>query len=157
AAMPAHATLHGFDIPGGGTQNGHGTYVNGINISGDVVGYVVNDSGQASGFMRNATGTFTVFTGPENADTHAVDIHGGTMTGYFPGGDSHNHGYIRHLEGDFTIFDPRHSQGTQAISINKHEGIAGQYSDSKESGLQRGFLRKPNGSFEAFDGSADAQ
>lgn len=158
AAAPAQATLVAFDIPGGGSQNGHGTYVNGVNISGDVTGNVIDDSGQSSGFVRDADGTVTVFTGAANADTHAIDIAGSTVNGYYTGADGHNHGFIHFLDGTITTFDPKHSTGTQSIATNRGHDIAGQFTDSSRGGLQRGFLRKArSGRFETFDGNPTAR
>ncbi len=104
-AVPAHATLHGFDAPGGGDEDGKGTYVNGINIEGDVTGNVISPGGQSSGFVRGADGTITVFTAATGADTHAIDIRGLTAVGYYLGDDARNHGFFRTLDGTVTTFD----------------------------------------------------
>lgn len=151
AIAPAHATLHGFDIPGGGHEDGHGTYVNSIDFSGDVTGNVMDDSGKSLGFFRHADGTVEVYSAVSDAETHGIDMSDTMQTGYYVGTDGHNHGYMRGFGGTITVFDPRHSSGTQAISINAHGDIAGQYTDTKQGGLMLGFLRTAKGGFKTFN------
>lgn len=104
---PAHASFVGFDIPGGGTQDGKGTYVNGINLEGAVTGNVIGSSGATSGFVRQPNGDVVTFNAATGADTHAIDISfAGVQTGYYTGDDAHNHGFTRSLAGEIVSFDP---------------------------------------------------
>jgi hypothetical protein len=155
AATPAYAGFTSFDAPGGGTEDGKGTYVNASEPGGIVTGNVISAAGATSGFTRLPDGQLVVFNAAEGADTHAIDINlGAAQTGYYIGSDAHLHGFVRTLNGDVTSFDPKDSAGTQAISINRGGDIAGQF--TRPGGVQHGFLRKKSGKIAVFDGNADA-
>src|SRR3984893_14635405 len=53
-------TITTFDAPGAGTAAGQGTFANGMNTEGTVVGFIRDANAARHGFLRAPDGTFTI-------------------------------------------------------------------------------------------------
>ena len=153
SASPA-PTIVPFDVPGAGTGPFQGTFVVAISPSGEAVGYYVDGSYGAHGFVRAANGTFTTFDVPGSVTTVAFSINPeGPVTGVYVDGTTFaTRGFVRTANGTFTIFDAPGAGGgwgTQAANINPAGTIAGWSSDANN--VRHGFVRTANGSFTTFD------
>lgn len=74
-------------------------------------------------------------------------------TGWYRDGSNNYHGYLRGADGTFTTFDVGGaSSQTQPTKINDKGVIVGTYHDAN-AGIQKGFLRKPGGKIETYDGA----
>jgi len=109
-----------FDVPGAIGE----TVANGINNSGQVVGYFQDSSGTPQGFLRDVNGSLTYINVPNAHGTHASGINDlGQIVGYFAHG---NHGFL-YSGGVFTIInDPEaYPEHTWTRGINNSGAIAG--------------------------------
>ncbi len=146
-------TIVTFNVPGAGTGPFQGTIVTAVNATGDIVGYYVDASDGAHGFVRAKNGTFTTFNVPGDAFTLAYSINPvGSVTGLY--GDPATglrRGYLRSKHGTFTTFDAPGvgPYGTFSSNINPAGTIAGDFGDANN--VHHGFVRASNGSFTTFD------
>ena len=144
-----------FDEPDASDAPGHGTFVTGINASGEAAGYYVDATvGAIHGFTRDSKGNFTSFDAPGagtilDAGTVPTSINrSGEMTGYYTDNNYQAHGFIRDAAGNFTDFDPSGSTGTDALRINDGGEIVG-YWESGAS-LVSGFVRAASGALTSY-------
>ena len=153
-----------FDPPGAGTAAGQGTYVNGINSQGSVMGWFIDASYVNHGFVRAHDGTITVFDVPgagtaAGQGTVAWGMNSrGDITGYYVDSRNANHGFLRTAGcgGHATIatFDAPNAgsgsgQGTEGANINDSGTISGLFSDAGNT--WHGYMRNRDGSFISFD------
>ena len=163
-----------FDAPGAGTQPGLGTFANGMNASGAIVGFIRDANAARHAFLRAPDGTFTVFDDPNagtcsascgsignGQGTRAYAINpAGTITGFFTDNSGTCHGYVRSANGTFTQIDAPDAgtgpspQGTfpsefTPMGINPAGAITGFYVDA--SFVQHGFVRAASGKITEFD------
>jgi len=156
-----------FDAPGSATYkscqsgNAGGTWANGINPRGDIVGYFQDEKYLAHAFLRYADGTFATIDAPGagtegNQGTVGYAINpAGTIAGYYIDGNQAFHGFLRSWNGVFTDFDDPNAgsgagQGTLVAFMNPAGTITGWYFDS--SNVQHGYVRAADGTFTTIDG-----
>jgi hypothetical protein len=133
------------------------TQPTGINNGGQVSGFYQDASQAYHGFLRDASGNFTVIDDPD-ANTSAGDgtfalaiNDNGVVAGYY--GDKTTgkpRGFVRDQFGNFTDFDvvPGGSDGVVPVSINLSGEIAGEYWGSNQ--IFYGFLRDAVGNITTF-------
>ena len=169
-------TITTFDAPGAGTAAGQGTFANGMNTSGAIVGFIRDANAARHGFLRAPDGTFTMFDDPaagtcsascgsigNGQGTRAYAINPtGQIVGFFTDNSARCHGYVRAPNGTFTQIDAPDAgtgpfpQGTfpsefTPAGINPAGAITGFYVDA--SSVQHGFVRAPGGNITEFDPS----
>ena len=169
-------TITTFDAPGAGTAAGQGTFANGMNVSGAIVGFIRDANAARHGFLRVPDGTFTTFDDPAagtcsascgsigpGQGTRAYAINpSGEIAGFYSDNSAHCHGYVRAANGTFTQIDAPDAgtgpfpQGTfpsefTPMGINPAGAITGFYVDG--SSVQHGFVRAPSGKITEFDPS----
>jgi hypothetical protein len=167
-------TIITFDAPGAGTAAGLGTFANGMNISGAIVGFIRDTNAARHGFLRAPDGTFTMFDDPgagtcstscgtigPGQGTRAYAINpSGEITGFYSDNTGRCHGYVRAVNGTFTQIDAPDAgtgpfpQGTfpsefSPMGINPLGAITGFYVDANS--VQHGFVRAPGGVITEFD------
>jgi hypothetical protein len=167
-------TITTFDAPGAGTAAGQGTFANGMNTSGTVVGFIRDANFARHAFLRAPDGTFTMFDDPNagtctmscgtigpGQGTRAYAINpSGEITGFYSDNSARCHGYVRAANGTFTQIDAPDAgtgpfpQGTfpsefTPAGINPAGAITGFYVDA--SSVQHGFVRAPSGAITEFD------
>src|SRR6516225_1275669 len=147
-----------FDAPDAGTGEYQGTYPQGLNASGEIVGFSLDVNYVLHAFLRAPNGTFTTVEAPgasPTIGTGAYTINAqGTIGGAY--GDDSNvlHGFLRFPEGRFVTFEAPgagtgYLQGTLAYSINPEDEVAGPFCDA--SSVSHGFLRASDGSISTFE------
>jgi hypothetical protein len=136
-----------FDVPGE-TMPGFDFGPQGINSAGQIVG-ISEGSATEDVFIRQADGTFTIFT-PGGGSSAYVGINSlGEVAGTYAV-SSIFHGFYRDTAGNITTFAvPGASNGTWAYSINDSGVIAGFWADANLIGY--GYLRTPAGTVETYD------
>lgn len=141
-------TVTEIAVNGAGTGSLDGTYANGINASGEIVGYV-QATGVSHAFTRMADGTIATFDPPGTgaAGSQAFGINdSGEIVGKYADTNGVTHGFLLDSSGTYTVLDDPNasqmpnSQGTQAIYINNAGTIIGAYYDA--AGVEHGFVRK---------------
>lgn len=126
-----------FDAP----NVGQGTYVSGLNASGQVSGVYADLNYRWHGLMRATDGTLTTFdvpgegTGEGQGPITAYINDAGQVAGYYYDSNNITHGYLRDQFGNFTEFsDPNAGsglgQGTYVTGISNTGVIVGYYLDS---------------------------
>jgi probable HAF family extracellular repeat protein len=123
-----------------------GTYANGVNNAGQIVGDYIDSSGHAHGFLyRPSSGTYKTLNDPHGTEgTYAVGINdNGQIVGYYVDSSGVDHGFLYTIStGHFTTLnDPLAGtgvgQGTMVEGINDKTEVVGTYIDS--SGVHHGF------------------
>ena len=167
-------TITTFDAPGAGTAGGQGTFANGMNNPGAIVGFIRDANVARHAFLRAPDGTFTIFDDPNagtcsascgsignGQGTRAYAINpAGDIVGFFTDNSAHCHGYVRDHNGTFTQIDAPDAgtgpfpQGTfpsefTPMGINPGGAITGFYVDA--SSVQHGFVRDHSGKITEFD------
>jgi len=134
-----------IDLPG------QGTFVQGMNSSATVVGYVADQNG-THGFVRLLNGTHAIFDVPGSILTSANGINDtGTITGFSITPDGVYHGFVRASDGAITTFDaPGNPRRTSPSKINATGTVVGYYIDANSG--NHGFVRSKNGKFITLDG-----
>jgi hypothetical protein len=165
-----------FDAPGAGTAAGQGTFANGMNTSGNIVGFIRDANAARHGYLRAPDGTFTIFDDPgagtcsfscgtigNGQGTRAYAINpSGEIVGFYTDNSARCHGYVRAANGTFTQIDAPDAgtgpfpQGTfpsefTPAGINPAGTITGFYVDA--SSVQHGFVRASGGKITEFDPS----
>jgi probable HAF family extracellular repeat protein len=173
-AGTTNMTITTFNAPGAGTAAGQGTFANGMNASGAIVGFIRDANAARHGFMRAPDGTFTMFDDPNagtcltscgaignGQGTRAYAINAaGQIVGFFTDNSARCHGFVRAPNGTFTQIDAPDAgtgpspQGTfpsefSPMGINPGGAITGFYVDAN--GVQHGFVRAPTGAITEFD------
>ncbi|MFZ0927032.1 MAG: carboxypeptidase regulatory-like domain-containing protein [Syntrophobacteraceae bacterium] len=141
-----------FDDPQAGTNipGCLGTYANGINDNGQVVGNYYDSSGNCHGFL-DSSGQFTTLDNPNaslKGGTQPSGINNkGQVVGTYYDSSGIRHGFL-YGGGQFTTLDAPEAGtncsdcfGTVAASINDSAQIVGNYYDS--SGTSHGFIAVP--------------
>lgn len=111
------------------------------------------------GFLRSASGTFTLLIEPDAGNTagsysYPASINDqGAVAGAYSDAGILLHGFLRSPAGDFTTIDaPGEIQGpyygTTAVSVNNEGVVTGYYTDAGS--IYRGFVRRPSGSYSTF-------
>lgn len=146
------ARIHAFE-PAGATY----TQVNGINLSGSVVGWYLDFQNDGHGFLRDVSGSITTFDVPGASSgylqgTFAWAINdSGVVVGTYSTAITTFHGFLRDTAGNFTTFDiPGETIGGYSLGpqgINAQEQIAGIALGSP--GVN-GFLGVADGTFSVF-------
>jgi hypothetical protein len=136
-----------------------GTFAEGINSPGDIVGYYENGVGSGiHGFLLSHNGTFTSFDVPGSAVTgtmgFGIDDPGevvGTFTDDVGFGE---HGFFLSKKGNFTTIDePNAVFETDVYGINAAGEIVGTFGDDTGSGVH-GFTLDKKGNVTSFDDPA---
>ena len=168
------ATSTTFDAPGAGIAAGQGTFANGMNISGAIVGFIRDANDARHAFVRSADGTFTIFDDPNagtctascgtignGQGTRAYAINpAGDIVGFFTDNSAQCHGFVRAKNGTFTQIDAPDAgtgpfpQGTfpsefTPMGLNSGGLITGFYVDANS--VQHGFVRDHDGMITEFD------
>jgi hypothetical protein len=163
-----------FDAPGAGTAAGQGTFANGMNTSGTIVGFIRDANAARHAFLRGPDGTFTIFDDPgagncsascgtigNGQGTRAYAINpSGEITGFYTDNSGRCHGFVRAANGAFTQIDAPDAgtgpfpQGTfpsefTPAGINSTGAITGFFVDA--SSVRHGFVRAPGGTITEFD------
>jgi hypothetical protein len=133
-----------FDVDGAGSDaySGQGSFPQGINDLGEVVGYYVDTNDVGHGFVRNAEGIITVFDVPTKCTTSTPPAdcayegtypdsvnNLGAVTGAYYGEDGNSHGFVRNANGSITRLNVPGYQ-TYLSAINDFGVIAGLVYDS---------------------------
>ena len=167
-------TITTFDAPGAGTATNQGTFANGMNVTGAIVGFIRDPNNARHGFVRAPDGTFTIFDDPNagtcvascgaignGQGTRAYAINpAGEIVGFFTDNTAHCHGYARAPDGTFTEIDAPDAgtgpfpQGTfpsefTPMGLNSGGAITGFYVDANNA--QHGFVRASDGTITEFD------
>ena len=154
-----------FDVPG----DVYGLLVSAINPEGAVTGVYLDANFIGYGFVRYLNGTIITFDVPGSGCDYglnyaaAINPRGEIAGNYVADADCGLHGFLRDAHGNVTTFDPPGGDtgdtgGTLApgpsAGINPEGAIASSYYQNMPGTPRfRGFLRKPNGTFETFDAS----
>lgn len=169
-------TITTFDAPGAGTAAGQGTFANGMNNPGAIVGFIRDPNAARHGFLRAPDGTITMFDDPNagtcsascgsignGQGTRAYAINpSGEIVGFFTDNSARCHGFVRAANGTFTQIDAPDAgtgpfpQGTfpsefTPMGINPGGAITGFYVDA--SSVRHGFVRAAGGKITEFDPS----
>jgi hypothetical protein len=142
----ANGQITEFDPPG--TLD---TFVQGINLRGQIVGFAARTTSGGShehGFARTPNGQFSGIDFPGAVETlpHSINDNG-QITGQY-GDSAGTHGFLRDVNGTYTSFDGPGS-GTIPVSINSGGVITGYYSSSDN--VSHGFVRDSAGNITSFD------
>jgi probable HAF family extracellular repeat protein len=114
-----------IDVPYG--TNLFGTHAQGINESGQIVGFFYDTAGKVHSFLDSG-GSFTTFDVLGAAQTNAYDINNlGQIVGFY--GSDRLHGFL-YNGGSFTTIDVPGAQYSEAFGINNSGQIVGQTSTS---------------------------
>ena len=97
-----------FDVPGGGTGPGQGTYGGGFTPNGTIMGDYFDADNVSHGFLMNKDGAFTTFDAPDAGNvpgsdqgTYPFGINtNGAITGWYVDEANVNHGFVRDRHGD---------------------------------------------------------
>jgi len=105
---------------------------NAINLSGEVAGYYADFDYTIHSFVRNASGTLTIFDDPNGSFTQSFGMNdGGVIVGLYYNRVGSEKGFRRDASGNFiTISGPASNIGTQPTAINKAGRITGLYIDA---------------------------
>jgi hypothetical protein len=132
----SHDAWHGFmdragvfttvDDPHAGSSKGDGTFINGVNDGGVLVGTCVASHG-SRGFVDSA-GTFTTFNFPGAEGTFGSGIsQRGVIVGYYLNSKG-LHGFMLRAWRFSTLNDPHAEEGTLPIAINQRgDVVVGSY------------------------------
>ena len=153
-----------IDLPGAGTGDQQGTFLEDINNSGTILGGYIDSLGERHFALLSQKGEVTNFEVPGSSGTSAYYVinsigadklnSAGVATGTYRDSDDVRHGWVRSKQGMVTVFDApgagtAANQGTIASEINEEGAIAGATVD--ENNVQHGMIRDRNGNFTVFD------
>lgn len=160
ALMLCSVQLHGrafgasyvtFDIPDSSPNP------NGINPSGEVVGYYFDPTDHFHSFFRTSDGSLTTFDPPGGSgnpvgsgNAASAVTPSGVIVGSYTDANDAIHGYLRASNGAFTEFDAPGSTFTSPEAINPSGQITGAFNPTG-SQIFRGFVRSSQGTFTTFD------
>jgi len=154
----ADGTITTFNIPGGGTDPGEGTYAFSINDDGEIAGEYLDGEDDSHGYVRSPDGMFTIFTarGTDTFSGH-IDAKGRVAGDYFDETRGVYRGFIRMPHGQIRAFDPPGGAagmtGIRSEAISKG-AVAGYFEDN--SLVIHGYVRTAGGVFTPFDAPAAA-
>ena len=134
AANKASCTFDTFDAPSGYTLN----TVQGIADDGTVVGQMIeNKSQNLVGFMRSASGDFTIYKAPKSSMTWLYQQNAtGTSSGSYADSKYKVHGFTL-VNGNFVSFDYPGAANTWLYGVNHVGALTGSYGSG---GSISGFL-----------------
>lgn len=133
-----------FDFPGA-TE----TVLNDINNKNTAVGYYLDQSGIAHGFVATQSGELASFDLPESVATYAYGINDfDQIVGWYEDRLGTQHGYVYH-SGTFMTIDPPNSMLTNAWDIANSHVVVGTFLD-QGFGIYRGFLLQ-RGIYSTYD------
>jgi hypothetical protein len=158
----SHSTFTTFNAPGAGTAANQGTITFSINLFGATVGYYVDASNVAHGFVTAPPyRTFASFDPEGSVNTFtavasALSLEG-AVAGTYLDANGAFHGYVRAANGTISEYNitgagTGSGQGTEGSSISDLGATTGNYIDS--SGVNHGFVRGKFGAITTFDVSA---
>jgi len=125
------------------------TRVTGINALGWTVGFY-GVLPNVHGFLRNASGTITLFDPSGSCSTLPTTINGrGWIAGTYRDAKGVRHGFVRNVQGKFTSFIPERSSSFYVNSINASNEVVGSYTDANN--VQHGYIRYAGGRITSFD------
>ena len=131
-----------------------------LNTAGEIGGGFIDLSGNVSGFVRAASGKFTLFPVPPALipsfflPNITALMQDGTLVGSYIDASFSSHGYLLGPLGKLTLFDaPNALPGFFGgpSSVNNSGTIAGFFNDGSKNGDLRVFLRDSKGVFSTFD------
>jgi hypothetical protein len=130
----ASCTFDTFDVPSGYTLN----TVEGISDDGTIVGQlIVNKSQIFVGFMRSASGDFTIYTAPKSSMTWLYQQNAtGTSSGSYLDSKSKVHGFTL-VNGKFAAINYQGAANTWIFGVNHVGALTGGYGGA---GSVKGFL-----------------
>ncbi len=143
-ALAAHADVFTtFEVCGASRSEQNGTFVNGVNGSGTVVGSAYMTTGQTVGYMRTVDGTVTCISVAGRTWTSAQSVNNaGIVTGsYSDDAENYNSAFIRNADGSLTSF--RVLTFTNPAGINESGVVAG--TAIPTFGTINGFIRATDG------------
>lgn len=125
--------------------------VYGVNSSGTSAGWFQKQGSGAPSFVRDPSGTITIFNVPDSYDTVALAINdGGQVTGFYtPKGTNLTEAFIRNEDGTLVTFSVPGSNTALPWAINNSGSVTGYYYDSTNVG--HGFVRDASGTITTFD------
>ena len=120
-----------FDAPDAGTGFLLGTFPRAVNELGEVTGSYVDTHGDNHGFVRDAQGNLTEFSGPDAYDTVAFSSNSsGKTVGIWASIQQFGGGFVRDRSGALTTFSvPMRNTGTAPMDINDAGQITGFWAD----------------------------
>jgi uncharacterized membrane protein len=148
-----------FDIP----DAAYGTFAEGINQDGTIVGSYEDADFVIHAFMRDNLGHITMIDPPGASNTSLFGESGaqdfginadGVIAGDYFDASGAVRGFVRDKRGNFTTFDAPGAgnllaTGTVASSIDNGGTVAGRYVDANL--VHHGFVRDNHGNFATFD------
>jgi hypothetical protein len=151
----------------------YGTFARSINKGGAIAGWYYYTSGEIvgpgltevlgeRGFVRDPSGTITVFDGPGSNVTEPNSINTvGAIAGDYYDASLVMHGFVRDPSGAVTSLDASTAPGTLTVArcINDIGTIAGTYQNHSSGSyplLYHGFVRDPAGAITTFDAPGSA-
>jgi hypothetical protein len=153
-----------IDLPGAGTGDEQGTFLEDINNSGTILGGYIDSFGERHFVLLSKKGEVTKFEVPGSSGTRAYYVinsigadklnSAGEASGTYRDSDDVRHGWVRSKQGMVTVFDAPGAgsaagQGTWASGINEEGAISGATID--ENNLLHGMIRDRHGNFTVFD------
>jgi len=104
----------------------------GINDLGQTVGSEVGATSEIpDGYIRDASGSFTVFDVPGASNTSAAGINDlGQVVGFYNRGGAYEAGFLRDSGGGITTIDVPGAYWTSALGINNSGQIVGEYGNA---------------------------
>jgi len=118
-----------FTVPEADAANG-GTFPNGINNRGQVVGYFEDTSGASHGFLKNGD-SFVTIDAPLASNTYAFDINDqDDVAGFYVDQDGNYDGFVQGSDGKFTTVDVPGADATFIFGNNDRGDLAGYFEDS---------------------------
>ena len=118
-----------FTVPEADAANG-GTFPNGINNRGQVVGYFEDASGASHGFLKNGDSFITIDV-PLASNTYAFDINDqDDVAGFYVDQDGNYDGFVQSSDGKFTTVNVPGADATVIFGNNDRGDLAGYFEDS---------------------------
>jgi hypothetical protein len=138
-----------WEAPGAGTASGQGTFAQGMNAAGAIVGSYVDATSAYHGYWRAKRGRFIEFDAPPDSSyLLPLSINPDkAITGFYEDSSHLAHAFLRAYDGTLTTFDVPGAVATYAQSINACGAIVGYYLDTSF----HGFLRTPDGTITTSD------
>ena len=118
-------TFYNFDLPGGGTNAGAGTNINGIANNGTVVGFAIDGTGAFHNYAVNPLKTHKVQSLNTGSSTTAMALgvnSGGTVVGT----DGNGNAFTLN-RGNLLTFIPPGGTSATAFGVNDQGTVVGQY------------------------------
>jgi hypothetical protein len=158
-----------FDVPAAGSGANQGTYAEGINQFGAIIGNYTDGNSVSHSFLREPDGKITAFDPPGTNQSFYPGANGsaaiglnaeGAVVGYFVDANFVTHAYLRTPDGKFTTYDwpgacttsqNAGCHGSGAWNINALGVVVGPYEDTSGNFVAHTGIRFPDGKITTFE------